>query len=179
MAAAASHYPVIGSFATLPRYEEVVGSRTRFYHNTDPVVLQSDWDVRIAKTGYTREAGRCIVVDVNMPDGQLIIALLGARSSRARSAGLVTIRRWLDGDETPVVTPRRYHASTQMLQDWIVIRLKTAKHRATCRLPCPPCAFRRDAAGHTFQGVTAGHLITRPGAGLQPPLPARVPSDVT
>ncbi|SOE87323.1 D-alanyl-D-alanine carboxypeptidase [Burkholderia sp. YR290] len=114
LAAAASHYPVIGSFTTLPRYEEVIGSRTRFYRNTDPVVLQSDWDVQLAKTGYTREAGRCIVVDVNMPDGQLIIALLGARSSRARAADLVTIRRWLDGDETPVVTPRRYYASTQM-----------------------------------------------------------------
>ncbi|BFG81377.1 hypothetical protein PTKU46_94110 [Paraburkholderia terrae] len=50
MAAAASHCLVIGSFTTLPRYEEVVGSRTRFYHNTDPVVLQSDRDVQRAET---------------------------------------------------------------------------------------------------------------------------------
>jgi D-alanyl-D-alanine endopeptidase (penicillin-binding protein 7) len=113
MAAAASHYPLIGSFTTLPRYGVTIGSRTRFYRNTDPIILWPDWDVQLAKTGYTREAGRCIVVDVDMPNGQVIIALLGARSSRARSADLVTIRRWLNGDETPVVAPRMYYASTQ------------------------------------------------------------------
>jgi D-alanyl-D-alanine endopeptidase (penicillin-binding protein 7) len=58
MAAAASHYPVTGSFTTLPRYEEVVGSRTRFYHNTDPVVLQSDWEEMIERIPpYSGEAG--------------------------------------------------------------------------------------------------------------------------
>jgi D-alanyl-D-alanine endopeptidase (penicillin-binding protein 7) len=104
---------LIGAFTTLPHYEEPIGSRTRFYRNTDPVVDWPDWDVQLAKTGYTDEAGHCIVVDANMPDGQVIIALLGARSSRARSADLVTIRRWLDGDETPVVMPRLYYAGTQ------------------------------------------------------------------
>ena len=54
------------------------------------------------------------MVDVNMLVGQLIIALLGARSSHVRATDLVTIRRWLDGDEMPVVTPRRYSASTRM-----------------------------------------------------------------
>jgi serine-type D-Ala-D-Ala endopeptidase (penicillin-binding protein 7) len=108
MAAAASHYPLIGSFTTLPRYDVIIGSSTRFYRNTDPIILWPDWDVQLAKTGYTREAGRCIVVDVDMPNGQVIIALLDARSSRARSADLVTIRRWLNGD----VAPRMY-ASTQ------------------------------------------------------------------
>ena len=105
MAAAASHYLVIGSFTTLPRYEEVVGSRTRFYHNTDPVVLQSDRDVQRADL-YTREAGRRIGVDVNMPDGQLIIALHGA-PSRARSVDLVTIQRWLDGRLATQMTSER------------------------------------------------------------------------
>jgi D-alanyl-D-alanine endopeptidase (penicillin-binding protein 7) len=113
MAEAASHYPLIGVFSVLPHYEEVVGSRTRFYRNTDPLVDWPDWNVRLAKTGYIREAGRCILVETDMPRGPVIIALLGARSSRARSADLVTIRRWLDGDEAPVVIPRVYAASTQ------------------------------------------------------------------
>jgi serine-type D-Ala-D-Ala endopeptidase (penicillin-binding protein 7) len=67
MANEASHYPMIGSFTTLTAYEQAIGSRTRFYHNTDPVVRWADWDAQLAKTGYTREAGRCIVVDVAMP----------------------------------------------------------------------------------------------------------------
>lgn len=112
LAIEASHYPMISSFTTLTAYEQTVGSRTRFYRNTDPVVRWTDWDVQLAKTGYTREAGRCIVVDVAMPRGPVIIALLGARSSRARSADLATIRNWVNGDETPVAVPRLYYAST-------------------------------------------------------------------
>jgi D-alanyl-D-alanine endopeptidase (penicillin-binding protein 7) len=42
----------------------------------------------------------------------VIIALLGARSSSARSADLATIRNWVNGDETPVAVPRLYYAST-------------------------------------------------------------------
>ena len=111
MADAASHYALIDAFTLLPRYEEAIGTRTRFYRNTDPVVDWPDWSVQLAKTGYTREAGRCILVEADMPNGPVIIALLGARSSSARTADLVTIRRWLNGDETPAVMPRVYHAS--------------------------------------------------------------------
>ena len=113
MAAAAAHYPLISEYTTLPRYEEEIGTRTRFYHNTDPIVSSADWDVLVAKTGYIREAGRCIVVDAYVPNGQVMIALLGSQTSWGRSADLVTIRRWLNGDETPVVEPR-YYASARL-----------------------------------------------------------------
>lgn len=130
MAEAASHYPLIGTFTTLPRYEEAIGSRMRFYRNTDPIVDRPDWDVQLAKTGYTNEAERCIVVETNMPNGQLIIALLGARSSRARSADLVAIRRWLNGDDTPVVMPGLYYAGTQHHHH----RMLAQSHRVKARL---------------------------------------------
>ena len=113
MADAASRYPLIGAFTVLPRYEETIGARTRFYRNTDPVVDWPDWSVQLAKTGYTREAGRCILVEADMPNGPVIIALLGAPASWARAADLITIRRWLNGDETPVMMPRMYHASAK------------------------------------------------------------------
>ena len=111
MAIEASHYPMISAFTTLIAYEQTIGSHTRFYHNTDPVVRWDDWDVQLAKTGYTREAGRCIVVDVIMHNGPVIIALLGARSSAARTADLATIRNWVDGDQTPIAAPRMYQAT--------------------------------------------------------------------
>ncbi|WP_321908226.1 MULTISPECIES: D-alanyl-D-alanine carboxypeptidase family protein [unclassified Paraburkholderia] len=113
LAQAAAHYPLIGEYTTLPRYEEKIGTRTRFYHNTDPIVSAADWDILVAKTGYIREAGRCIVVDANMPNGQVVIALLGSPTSWGRYTDLTTIRRWLDGDETPVVKPP-YYASTRL-----------------------------------------------------------------
>jgi len=111
MAIEASHYPTISSFTTLTSYEETIGSRTRFYRNTDPIVRWADWDVRLAKTGYTREARRCIVADVDMPDGPVIIALLGARSSGARAADLAAIHKWMNGGQPPVIAPRVYYVS--------------------------------------------------------------------
>jgi serine-type D-Ala-D-Ala endopeptidase (penicillin-binding protein 7) len=113
MAAAASHYGLIGEFTTLPHYEEVIGRSTRLYRNTDPIVDWPDWAIQLAKTGYTKEAGRCIVVDVGMPNGEVIIALLGARTSWARSMDLVAIRNWLTGVETPVVVPHMVYVSTR------------------------------------------------------------------
>ncbi|SAL78231.1 D-alanyl-D-alanine carboxypeptidase family protein [Caballeronia telluris] len=134
MADAASRYPLIDAFTVLSRYEEVIGTRTRFYRNSDPVVDWPDWSVQFAKTGYTREAGRCILVEADMPNGPVIIAFLGTPSSWVRSMDLVMIRRWLNGDETPVVMRRVYHASTQYRHHQTITRSHWAS-RATRRIP--------------------------------------------
>ncbi|MFM0513804.1 serine hydrolase [Paraburkholderia sp. RL17-373-BIF-A] len=141
MADAASRYPLIGAFTVLSRYEEVIGTRTRFYRNSDPVVDWPDWSVQFAKTGYTREAGRCILVEADMPNGPVIIALLGAPSSWVRSMDLVMIRRWLNGDETPVVMPRVYHASTQYRHHQTITR----SHWARAQL----AAYRTNGKHHS------------------------------
>ncbi len=66
------------------------------------------------KTGFTNEAGRCIVVEANMANGPVIIALLGAGSSGARSADLTAIRNWLAGNETPVAAPLLCYTSASI-----------------------------------------------------------------
>lgn len=111
MADAASRYPLIDAFTTLSHYDEEVDRRMVFYRNTDPKVDQPGWGILLSKTGFTDEAGRCIVIEASMPDGPVIIALLGAASSRARSADLVAIRDWLEGNGMPVSTPRAHYAN--------------------------------------------------------------------
>ena len=32
------------------------------FNNTNPLVKNPDWDVRLSKTGFTDEAGRCLVM---------------------------------------------------------------------------------------------------------------------
>ena len=135
MAGAAAHYPLISEYTTLPRYEEAIGTRTRFYHNTDPLVSSADWDLLVAKTGYIREAGRCIVVDANLPSGEVMIALLGSQTSWGRSADLVTIRRWLNGDDTPVVEPRYYAGAAAHRHHWTLahshgVKVRLASYRS-------------------------------------------------
>ena len=114
MADAASHYPLVREFSTLTHYAEDVGTRTLLYRNSDPLVGRPGWAIRVSKTGFTNEAGRCIVVEANMANGPVIIALLGAGSSGARSADLTAIRNWLAGSETPVATPLLYYTSASI-----------------------------------------------------------------
>ncbi|MEX3951797.1 D-alanyl-D-alanine carboxypeptidase family protein [Paraburkholderia sp. EG287B] len=158
MADAAARYPLISEYTTLPRYEEAIGTRTRFYHNTDPIVSSADWDVLVAKTGYIREAGRCIVVDANMPNGQVMIALLGSRTSWGRSADLVTIRRWLNGEDTPVVEPR-YYASARAHHHYATlarshgVRVRLASYRSA-----PTSGAHRQSVKH-HAGKRAHHTL--------------------
>jgi serine-type D-Ala-D-Ala endopeptidase (penicillin-binding protein 7) len=140
MADAASRYPLIAAFTTLSHYGEEVGKRTVFYRNTDPMVDQPGWDIQLSKTGFTDEAGRCIVIEASMPNGPVIIALLGAASSRARSADLVSIRRWLEGNETPVTAPRVHYAGMSRHHHKTMV----GAHESTMRLVAYPAgsAFR-------------------------------------
>ncbi|SAK96207.1 D-alanyl-D-alanine carboxypeptidase family protein [Caballeronia catudaia] len=152
MADAASDYALIDAFTVLPRYGEAIGTKTRFYRNTDPVVHWPDWTVQLAKTGYTREAGRCILVEAEMPNGPVIIALLGARSSWARTADLIAIQRWLNGDETPVVMPRMYHASVKHHHHQSFIQSHRARVQFTAyRASAVPGVHRMNGNHHVGQ----------------------------
>ncbi|WP_434667568.1 serine hydrolase [Paraburkholderia sp. A3BS-1L] len=160
MAAAAARYPLISEYTTLPQYEEEIGSRTRFYHNTDPIVRSSGWDVLVAKTGYIREAGRCIVVDANLPNGQIMIALLGSQTSWGRSADLVTIRRWLNGDETPVAPPHWYadarlHHRHLMLARSHGVKVRFASYRTASASGVHRQTFRHHAGKHEHHALVA------------------------
>ncbi len=114
MADAASRYSLIDEFTTLSHYSEQVSAGTLFYRNTNPLIGRPGWDIQISKTGFTDEAHRCIVIEANMPNGPVIVVLMGARSSGMRSADLYSIRNWLEGNETPVATPRAYYVSTTL-----------------------------------------------------------------
>lgn len=112
LADAASRYRLIHEFTTLAHYQEEVGTRTLLYRNSNPLVGRPEWDIQISKTGFINEAGRCIVMEANMQNGPVIIALMGAASPRARSADLMSIRHWLAAHETPAARPRGYYVRT-------------------------------------------------------------------
>ena len=59
---AASHDPVIRDFSTHRSYAVPVGSQILEFHNTNTLVAKPDWDIAVQKTGYTRLAGRCLVM---------------------------------------------------------------------------------------------------------------------
>lgn len=97
MALAASRYPQIKKMSTAAGDSIDVGGVDRQYRNTNRLVGNSRWDILLSKTGYTREAGRCIVMNVRAAGRNAIMVLLNAKESVVRTADAVKLHSLLDG----------------------------------------------------------------------------------
>ena len=105
---AAGRYPEIERLTTAAAdLIEVEGEATH-YRNTNRLVGNSAWDIRLSKTGFTREAGRCLVMRVQAAGRSAVIVLLNARESVVRTADAVNMHRMLRGEPImeAAVTPK-------------------------------------------------------------------------
>ena len=61
---AAAEYPMIRDFTTTPSHFVEVGStgQTLGFNNSNSLVKNQSWDIQLQKTGYIREAGKCVVM---------------------------------------------------------------------------------------------------------------------
>lgn len=106
---AAGRYPDIERMTTASAdLIEVEGEATH-YRNTNRLVGNSAWDIRLSKTGFTREAGRCLVMRVQAAGRSAVMILLNARESVVRTADAVNMHRMLRGEPImeAAVTPKR------------------------------------------------------------------------
>jgi hypothetical protein len=80
---ASAQYPLIRDFSTTPsHYVEVQPTgRLLGFNNSNRLVSSADWDIQLQKTGYIREAGRCLVMLANVASKPMIIVLLDSIGS--------------------------------------------------------------------------------------------------
>lgn len=96
MVAASASYPLIREFSTAPeRYVRVRGGMTRF-GNSNPLVKDPEWQVGLSKTGYIREAGRCLVMQTWVRGEPVIMVLLNSQGTWTRTADAKRVRAWLE-----------------------------------------------------------------------------------
>ena len=94
---AASHErAVLREFSTSPSYELAVGRQVLPYRNSNRLVNSDEWNIGLQKTGFIREAGRCVVMQVNLAGRQLIMVLLDATNNTARLGDAERLRRWVE-----------------------------------------------------------------------------------
>jgi serine-type D-Ala-D-Ala endopeptidase (penicillin-binding protein 7) len=101
MVNAAYQYPLIRE-ATTAREQRLALSRGRrmrmlTFHNSNRLVSSEDWDIGLSKTGYIREAGRCLVMQSIIGSKPVIIVLLDSMKKATRVADANYIRNWLSG----------------------------------------------------------------------------------
>jgi D-alanyl-D-alanine endopeptidase (penicillin-binding protein 7) len=107
MAVAASKYPDIVRITTDQRDVISIKGRSVEYHNTNRLIGQKGWNILLSKTGYTSEAGRCIIMRFQSAGKNIVMVLLDAKASSVRTLDALNIRRTLDGETvTASVSPR-------------------------------------------------------------------------
>ena len=104
---AAAQYPTIREFSTTAsHYVEVAPTgQILGYNNTNALVKNGNWDILLSKTGYIREAGRCLAMMVNVASKPFVIVLLDSVGKLSRIGDAARVKHWLEtGEGLPVPT---------------------------------------------------------------------------
>src|SRR5688572_18195901 len=95
---AAHGYPLIREYSTRERAMVKVFNRPLRFVNTNNLVRNSHWDIELSKTGYISEAGRCLVMRVNLASKDLIVVLLDSWGKHSRVGDANRIKKWLESN---------------------------------------------------------------------------------
>ena len=105
MLKAAGQYPLIRQFTTTSEKTQRFRkpSYSLGFRNTNHLVRKADWSIQLSKTGYTDEAGHCLVMNTMMNKRQVAFVVLDAYGKYTHMADANRLKRWLEtGRVTPV-----------------------------------------------------------------------------
>jgi len=95
---AASSYPLIRDFSTTPKQTVRFPSPgySLDFANTNRLVMAGKWDIELSKTGYTNEAGRCLVMKTRVGSRPLVMVLLNSRGKLTPLGDANRVRQWIE-----------------------------------------------------------------------------------
>ncbi|WP_347901109.1 D-alanyl-D-alanine endopeptidase [Pseudomonas purpurea] len=95
---AARKYPILSELSTTK--EKTVAFRkpnyTLGFHNTDHLVNKDNWDIKLTKTGFTNQAGHCLVLVTSMGNRPVSLVILDAFGKYTHFADATRIRKWVE-----------------------------------------------------------------------------------
>jgi len=100
---AAHQYDLIRSYTTMTGHEVHVAGRPLAYRNTNRLVANGGWNIGLSKTGFTSDAGRCLVLQAKLAERQVIIVLLDSWGKLSRIGDANRIRAWLEANARPQI----------------------------------------------------------------------------
>lgn len=105
LVSAAASDPLISELSTSESHSVRVGKQMLEFRNTNNLVNKADWDISLQKTGYTADAGRCLVMKATIDGKPVVMVLLNSFGKYTRTADARRIRRWMEGTgETQVAS---------------------------------------------------------------------------
>ena len=97
MVDAAYHYRLIRESTTCKEATIRLGHRTRQFHNTNQLIRNPRWQIGLSKTGFIDEAGRCLVMQLQVAKRPVLIVLLDAQGKLTRYGDANRIKQWMEG----------------------------------------------------------------------------------
>lgn len=98
---AASEYPVIREFTTQTRQSirDIKSQHEITFGNTNRLLNRDTWSIRLSKTGFTRDAGNCLVMQTKINARPVIIILLESWGKLSKYGDSNRIKKWLTKTE--------------------------------------------------------------------------------
>ncbi len=100
MVRASSQYSLIHEFTTTREREVSLSSRAAplQYRNTNALVRDpsSSWNIQVSKTGYTREAGRCLVMMASVANRNAVMVMLDSDGKLSPVGDANRLKVWLE-----------------------------------------------------------------------------------
>ena len=102
MVQAAADYPLIRTYSTTPAHHVEVQptGQTLGFNNSNGLVKSGTWDIQLQKTGYIREAGRCVVMLATVASKPMVIVLLDSIGKYTRMGDAQRVKHWLETGES-------------------------------------------------------------------------------
>ena len=99
---AAARQQEIREFSTLTSHEVRVSRKSVFqYRNTNLLIGKPDWTILVQKTGYTNDAGQCLVMQAILDDRVVDMVFLNSFGKLTRTADARRIRKWMEAQQGP------------------------------------------------------------------------------
>ena len=114
---AAAAYPLIREYSTTPAHFVEIHPTGQWltFNNSNALVKSQAWDIQLQKTGYIREAGRCLVMLTTIAARPFVIVLLDSNGKYTRLGDAQRVKHWVETGEASVpvsgAASQRYHGS--------------------------------------------------------------------
>jgi D-alanyl-D-alanine endopeptidase (penicillin-binding protein 7) len=86
----------ISEFSTLRSHDVRLGKSVFQYRNTNLLVGKADWEIQVQKTGFTNDAGECLVMQATIGERPVVMVLLNSFGKLTRTADARRIRKWME-----------------------------------------------------------------------------------
>ncbi|NKF22951.1 D-alanyl-D-alanine endopeptidase [Solimonas sp. C16B3] len=110
---AAYQVPLIRDFSTNVQHTVHPGRRSLHYVSSNRLVrARNDWHIGLQKTGFTNEAGHCLVMQATVKGRPLIMVLLDSDGKLTRFADAQRVRRWINSGKAHIASSARGHSAS-------------------------------------------------------------------